>query len=160
MSQPPPENLMDWPKSKLAKEVARLRALVREHSERPGDDPRVAATTGAMIGGDDPHGHGTVLLDTRSAVLLDEVDVSLVDTKRDDPLAMMMVLAGRMNYGTDRVEHAYLFGADGAAGVTSEITALVSRCATGSLPHGRAFADAFREYWTRREDDLRRSGGL
>ena len=31
MTKPPPENLMEWPKADLAKEVARLRAIMREH---------------------------------------------------------------------------------------------------------------------------------
>lgn len=161
MGSPPPDDLFQWPKQKLVKEVQRLRALVREHSDRPGSDPRASASSsGGIIGGDDPHGEGTVLLDMRSAVLLEAVDVSLVDTKQEQPVAMMLVLSGRVNYSADRVQHVYLFGPDGASGIVSEVTALVSRAQQGQLAHGQAFAEGFMADFRRRDEQMRRDGTL
>lgn len=161
MPSPPPDDLFQWPKKQLVREVGRLRALLREHADRPGSDPRGAATTGAMIGDtSDPHGHGTVLLDTRSAVLLDAVDVSLVDTKANQPLAMMFLLSGRVNYSTDRVEHAYVCGPDGGAAIVSEIMGLVSRAQHGDLAHGRDFAADFWADLVRRRDAMTEDGTL
>jgi hypothetical protein len=135
---------MAWPKKELAKEVGRLRAILREHAERRGDDPREASTRDSIIDiAGDPYARGGALLDARAAVLLDSVDVVLVDTKRDDPVAMMLALAGRLNYSTARVEHAYLFGPDGAAGLVSELVGLAARAA-GAGGHGARFADEFR----------------
>lgn len=156
MSRPPPDDLMQWPKRELAKEVARLRAITREHAERRGDDPRGAATTGAAtvdVAGD-PHAAGGALLDARAAVLMESVDVVLVDTKSDDPVVMMLALGGRVNYSSDRVEHAYLFGPDGAAALVSELVGLASRAASGELGHGRRFAEAFRALLDERMDQL------
>ena len=150
MAEPPPENLMDWKKGDLCKEVARLRAILHEHSERKGDDPRIASTSSPIIGGT-KHGQGDALLDARSAVLLDGVDVALVDTKQGDEVSMMLVLGGRINYSRDVVKHAYLFGSDGAAGIVSEILMLATRAgAVTGLPHGTIFAQQFRVHLDRR----------
>jgi hypothetical protein len=142
---------MEWPKGELAKEVARLRAITREHAERPGDDPRQASTSDPIIGGS-PRGRGDALLDARSAVLLESVEVVLVDTKRaDDPLVMMLALAGRVNYADDRVTHAYIFGPDGAASIVSELIELASRAhgAHGD-PNAERFAAEFKADLERR----------
>jgi hypothetical protein len=142
---------MQWAKGDLAREVARLRAINREHAESIGDDPRRAATTGSIVDpSGDPHGTGSVIVDARSAVLLDGVDVTLVDTKADDPVAMMMALTGRLNYSVERVEHAYLFGADGAAGLVTQIIGL----AGSGLPHARAFAEDYDRELQRRLGEL------
>jgi hypothetical protein len=141
---------MKWPKGELAKEVARLRAILREHAERPGDDPRQASTPDPIIGGS-PHGRGDALLDARSAVLMDSIDVSLADMKRGDTLAMMLVLAGRINYADDRVTHAYIFGPDGAAGIVSELIGLASRAAGAhGDPNAERFAAEFKADLERR----------
>jgi hypothetical protein len=93
-----------------------------------------------------------VLLDMRSAVLMEAIDVVLVDTKTDDPVAMMMALRGRVNYADDRVEHAYLFGADGAAAIITEIAGLVGRAGSLGAQHGERFAAQFvAAYEQRRE---------
>jgi hypothetical protein len=140
----PPDDLMEWPKGELAKEVARLRAITREHAERPGDDPRQASTSDPIIGGS-PRGRGDALLDARSAVLMDFIDVALVDMKRDEPLSMMLSLAGRINYADDRVTHAYIFGPDGAAGIVSQLVGLASRAAGAhGDPNAEAFAAEFK----------------
>ena len=78
-SKPPPNNLMDWTKPQLAREVERLCAITREHANRLHDNAR---NGGNSIGGS-PHGHADSLLDTRGAILLDSNEVILVDTKQD-----------------------------------------------------------------------------
>lgn len=139
----PPENLMDWPKGKLASEVERLRAILREHSERLHDPAR---SGGDSVGGS-PHGRGDSVLDTREAVLLDYSEVILVDTKRDKAPAMALLLEGRINLTTRRVKQMYLFGTDGAAAFVSEIIGLAGRA-------GGEFAAEFKRDLDRRIDEL------
>jgi hypothetical protein len=155
VSKPPPEDLKDWSKNMLVREVQRLRAVLREHAERPGGDPREAATTGSAITdvAGDPHARGGVILDARAAVLMEGVDVALFDTKQGERVAMMMTLSGRINYSTDRVEHAYMFGPDGAAGLVSELVGLASR-AGGAGGHGERFAAEFQADLERRMKEL------
>jgi hypothetical protein len=146
---------MKWPKGELAREVARLRAILREHAERPGSDPREASTTDSQIDiAGDPYATGGALLDARSAVLMENVAVVLVDTKRDEAVSMMLTLEGRINYAADRAEHAYLFGPDGAAALVSELVALAGRAASHDRPHGRRFADEFRRDLDRRMNEM------
>lgn len=126
------------------REVARLRAVMREHAERPGDDPREASTQDPIIGGS-PHGEGDALVDARSAVLLDAVEVVLLDTKRpEDGVSMLLSLAGRINYADDRVTHAYLMNGDGAAGIVAELVMLAHRAGAMGRPDGLAFAAEFK----------------
>jgi hypothetical protein len=40
----PPDELKDWSKNDLVREVRRLRAIMREHAERRGDDARESST--------------------------------------------------------------------------------------------------------------------
>lgn len=155
MTQPPPDDLKQWSKNDLVRELRRLRAVLREHAERPGDDPRAAASSGSIIDtAGDPHAQGGALLDMRSAVLLDGVDVALVDTKAEDPVAMLLTLAGRINYVADRVEHTYVFGPDGAAGLVSELVGLASRASGGNQQHAQEFATTFRADLDRRMKEL------
>ena len=144
----PPDDLKDWSKKDLMREVARLRAITREHAERVGADPRPASTPTPIIGGS-PTGKGDALIDARSAVLLEGIEVVLIDTKSDDPVAMLLSLEGRINYADDRVTHAYLFGPDGAAGLVSELIELAQR-APGAGPHGQRFAEQFQADFKRR----------
>jgi hypothetical protein len=152
VSKPPPD-LMQWPKRELVRELERLRAITREHAERRGDDPRISAGTGAVVGGS-PRGEGDALLDARSAVLLDGMEVVLVDTKSSDPVSMLMELRGRVNYSTDHVRNAYLFGPDGAAAIVTQVLALAGRCAGSALPHARRFADEYESEVQRRLSEL------
>lgn len=142
---PPPENLMDWPKVQLAKEVARLRAIVREHAETPADAPRSGGGLVDVAG--DPYARGGVVLDVRAAVLMDSLDVALVDTKQGDKPAMMMVIEGRVNYQTRRTKQAFLFGADGAAALTTQLAGLAARA-------GGPFADEFKRTFDERMADM------
>jgi hypothetical protein len=156
MSKPPPDDLKSWSKNALVREVQRLRALTREHAERMGDDPREAATTDAAITDvtGDPHARGGVLLDARSAVLLESTDVALMDTKSErEPVAMMMALAGRINYSLDRVEHAYLFGPDGAAALVSQLIGLAHRASLHE-GDGMRFAAEFKVALEARMNEL------
>lgn len=143
MAKPPPENLMDWPKAQLAREVERLRAITREHAERLHDEARSGGD--AVLGS--PYGRGDSVLDTRGAVLMDHMDVILVDTKADELPAMALVIEGRVNYGTRRVKQMYLFGTDGAAGLVSEIVGLAARAGPG-------FGTDFQADLARRMDEL------
>lgn len=123
MAKPPPENLMEWPKAQLAREVQRLRAITREHSERLHDNAR---SGGEAVGGS-PHGRGDTLLDMRGAVLLEYHEVVLVDTKQDETPAMAMLLEGRVNYSDRHVKQMYLFGPDGAAAIVTQLIGLAGR---------------------------------
>lgn len=145
---------MDWPKKNLAIEVERLRAILHEHSQRLGQDPRPAATTGAAMTSPDPdpYGRGNVLIDARAAVLLESDEVSLIDTKSaDGPVVMMLALSGRINYSPDRVEHAYLTGADGAAAIVADLIGLAQRASSmnddeGALRFAAEFKVAIEEH--------------
>jgi hypothetical protein len=144
MSQPPPENLMEWPKAKLASEVTRLRAIMREHADQPQD---AASSGGGLVDvAGDPHARGGVVLDARGAVLLDMVDVSLIDTKQGDDPAMFMLLGGRVNFETRRTSQAFMFGADGAAGLATELIGLAGRAGGNFMDEFKqAFDDRMRE---------------
>lgn len=145
---------MAWPKGKLADEVRRLRAIMQEHTERRGDNPLAASSPHSpMVGvAGDPNARGGVLLDARSSVLLDAVEVSLVDTKREgeEPVIAFLVLSGRVNYSEDRVHHAYVMGADGAAGVVDELIALANRSL--GYPETEAYGMQFTRDLARRRE--------
>jgi hypothetical protein len=156
MTQPPPDDLKQWSKNDLIRELHRLRAILHEHAERRGDDPREQATTGAAVTdvARDPYAHGGAIIDARSAVLLDTTDVVLVDTKQDEPVTMLLALGGRINYSSDRIEHAYLFGPDGAAALVSELIGIATRAASSGLDHSRRFAEDFKIDLGRRMDEM------
>ncbi len=155
MSKPPPDDLKDWSKNELVRELRRVRAILREHAERPGDDPRGRSSAGSIIDvSGDPYAVGGALLDARSAVLLDGMEVVLVDTKRDEAVSMMMALRGRVNYSPDRVEHAYLFGPGGAAALVTEVSALAARAKAVGGEHGQRFASEFESEFQRRLGEL------
>lgn len=141
----PPDELKGWSKNELVREVKRLRALLAEHKKAATeDDPRersIPEPVTDVVG--DPYATGGVILDARGAVLLDTVDVSLVDSRHDDgrPPFAFLVLAGRVNMTDDRVNHAYMMGSDGAAGIVSELIGLAVRSETHESM--RAYGDGF-----------------
>lgn len=155
MSTPPPQDLSQWSKKALAREVERLRALLYEHAEQRGSDPREQSADGSPVTdvAGDPYAVGGAVLDTRRAVLMGSVDVSLVDTghKDDVPIAFL-VLEGRVNYSTDQVQHVYLLDADGAAAVASELTGLAARSMINE--ETQMFGVQFAANFTQRMDDM------
>jgi hypothetical protein len=89
------------------------------------DDPRKLG--GDIAGPGGPHSEGTVVIDTRNAVLMDSVDVALLNNPSDARRFASLVLAGRVNRSQDRARVLYLFDADGAAAVVSELIGLAQR---------------------------------
>ena len=111
------ENLMEWPKATLAKEVARLRAIMREHGQEVADAPHSGGDMADVAG--DPYAarRGRPGRPQGGA---DGVAGCLPGyTKQDEKPIMMMVLEGRVNYETRHTKQAYLFGADGAAALAT-----------------------------------------
>lgn len=149
----PPDNLMEWPKAELVKELERLRAIMREHAEQVGGDPKTAHAPDSIVGGT-PYGQGDALIDARSAVLMDYAEVVLVDTKQGSVPVMMLRIAGRINYTTDRADHVYLFGPDGGAAIVSELFGLAQRASKDTDRGGYEFARQFRNELRRRMREL------
>jgi len=139
VNSPPPEDLMAWPKKELARELQRLRAILREHADQVSA-PHSGGGITDVAG--DPRARGGALIDARGAVLLDSVEVVLVDTRADEPLAMVLRLAGRVNFSTARADTAYIMGPDGAAGIVSELAGLAQRAGTAG-EHGQRFGGEF-----------------
>jgi hypothetical protein len=127
MAKPPPENLMEWSKPALVKELQRLRAIMREHAEsitsdnRPEGEPTITDPFG------DPYARGNVIFDVRGAVLMDELDVALLDDASSPRPFLALSLRGRINYGTERSETLYLFDEDGAAAIITQLMGLAMR---------------------------------
>lgn len=88
-------------------------------------DPRRVG--GEMVGSGGPHDRGGVLLDTRRAVLLNEVMASTIDSKDGDPRGVALFLSGRINHTDERVRTLYLMGSDGVAAIVTELMALLGR---------------------------------
>ncbi len=95
---------------------------------RPHDPRRIP---GAMAGPGGPHDHGGVVLDARNAVLMDAIDVSTIDPDAGarGQSALAMVLSGRVNQTQDRASVLFIFGTDGAAGLVTELVAVIGRAA-------------------------------
>lgn len=81
-----------------------------------------------IIGGS-AFGRGDALIDTRSAVLLEGVDVAVVGAVRKDGVETIigLELSGRVNHSTERSDVLYLLDADGAAAIISELLGLAGR---------------------------------
>jgi hypothetical protein len=117
------DDLHGWAREDLEREVRTLRAVVSEHLHAwpGGDDPRGAGT---------PTGPGAVLLDARRAVLLEDVEVSLMQGYSDGvasgPL-VSLALGGRINRSQEHTRTQFLFGAEGAAAIVGELLSLAGR---------------------------------
>lgn len=100
----------------------------RRRHQRP-TDPR--SIPGTMAGPGGPHERGGVVLDARNAVLMDAIDVSTIDPDKGGrgKSALAMVLSGRVNQTQDRASVLFIFGSDGAAGIVTELVALIGRSA-------------------------------
>lgn len=142
----PPDDLKTWSKNDLVREVQRLRAVMREHAEQVNPSHSGGGVTDVA---GDPYAKGGALIDMRGAVLLEGTEVVLVDTKRDEPVAMVLRLTGRINYSTDRADTTYLINTDGAAAIVSEIVGMASR-AVSANDHGACFAQQFQADLNRR----------
>lgn len=148
----PPDNLMDWPKRELIREVERLRAVMREHAEQVNPSHSGGGTVDVA---GDPYALGGVIIDARGAVVMDECEVVLVDTKKDDePVAMILRLKGRINYSEDRADTAYFINGDGAAAICSEIFALAKRAADRGGEDGLRFAAEFQAAFEHRMKEI------
>lgn len=95
---------------------------------RISGDPR--KTGGDIVGPGGPHDRHGVILDDRTAVLLDHSTVTLVETARGGP-ALALLLEGRINKSRDRARNLYLMNEDGAAALVSELLALAHRIGPG-----------------------------
>lgn len=115
---------------------------------RRSDDPR--KLHGAIVGPGGPHDFGEMIVDTRNAVLLDYTEVCTVD----EAGAIAMLLCGKINRSTDRVEVLFLFGTDGAASIITQLIALLGRAG------GAEFAAQFLDDIKRRTDELSDDGNL
>lgn len=117
-------------------------------------DPR--KIPGGMAGPGGPHDDGGVVLDTRNAVLLDTIDVSTLDPERGGrgQSALALVLGGRINRSPDRASVLFIFGSDGAAGIISELIAVMGRAS------GPEFVAEFMKDLGERLDTLRDEGNL
>lgn len=99
------------------------------------DDPRHAG--GNMSGPGGPYEQASVILDTRRSVLLATVDVAMVDNESDGRRFASLLLAGRINRSTEKSKILYLFDADGAAAIVSQLVGLASRA---GAPYSADFA--------------------
>ena len=74
--------------------------------------------------------HGNSILDATDAVLLEEIDVCTIDrvkSGQSQGQAIFMTLKGRINNTKDNVDVGFIFGADGAAAIITELLALTDR---------------------------------
>jgi hypothetical protein len=85
-------------------------------------DPR--GLGGSVAGPGGPHDRRGVILDASHAVILDHAEVVALE---DHPGTVAMVLSGRVNRTEDRASVMFIFDTDGAAAITTELTALFAR---------------------------------
>lgn len=76
---------------------------------------------------ENPFGHGNSIVDTRSAVLLDDTTVVMLDNSSDGRTIYGLQLAGRVNRSSARTNVLYLLDEDGAAAIVTELIGLFSR---------------------------------
>lgn len=115
---------------------------------QPTNDPRKPGGAVAGMGGSKVR--NSMVVDTRSAVLMDDVTVLEVEAQRrglPGQRVLAMTLEGRINKTEDRSAILYLFDADGAAALITELLALASR-----------MGPTFEQYLYQRIDALK-SGG-
>ncbi|MFF3094191.1 hypothetical protein [Streptomyces cyaneofuscatus] len=96
----------------------------RKNGRRTSGDPRKSG--GDIVGPGGPQDRHGVILDDRTAVLLDHSTVTLVETRSGGPV-LAMLLEGRINKSPDRARNLYLMNEDGAAAIVTELMALANR---------------------------------
>lgn len=96
-------------------------------------DPRKLG--GSIVGPGGPYDEGAVVIDTTNAVILEACEVAIVGAVRDGVLdekpISSLVLRGRINKTSDRVQALYLMNEDGAAGIVTQLIGLSSRAGWG-----------------------------
>lgn len=118
-------------------------------------DPR--EIKGAIVGDGGAHETGGVILDTRNAVLLQDVTVSTVDPSSGGrgKEYFAMLLAGRVNQTQDNAEVLFIMNTDGAAAVVTELLALLVRARVTP-----GVIDQYVQDLRRRLDELADGGNL
>lgn len=77
-----------------------------------------------------PYDEDAVVIDTEDAVLMDSINVAIVGTVKDKDVREIVIaleIEGKLNNKPERVETLYLFDADGAAALVSELIGIASR---------------------------------
>jgi hypothetical protein len=95
-------------------------------------DPR--SLNGDGIVGGSSWGRGDALIETTNAVLMDACTVVMAEPKSNGiplPPVVTMALGGRINRSKDRVMLTFMFDADGAAAIITELTGLMARAGRG-----------------------------
>lgn len=118
-------------------------------------DPR--EIRGAIVGDGGAHETGGVILDTRNAVLLQDVTVSTVDPSSGGrgKEYFAMLLAGRVNQTQDNAEVLFIMNTDGAAALVTELLALLVRARVTP-----GVIDQYVQDLRRRLDELADGGNL
>lgn len=83
-----------------------------------------------IVSSDGPNDEDQVSIDTRSAVLMDVVNVAVLGNVREgkmNEVILALELAGRVNKSTDYSDIVYLIDADGAAAIIVELFSLAQR---------------------------------
>lgn len=117
-------------------------------------DPR--ELRGAIVGDGGSHETGGVVLDTRNAILLNDVTVSTVDPEGGGrgKEYFAMLLAGRINQTNESGQVLFIMNTDGAAAVVTQLLALLARADVSPAIH-TYIADL-----RRRLDELEADGDL
>lgn len=115
-------------------------------------DPRTIP--GSMSGPGGPHKRGGVVFDAEHVVLMRSVDVAIIEAIDDAPTLLAMVLGGRINFTQEMAQVMFVFGADGAAALVTELVAVIGR-----MPDGDLKAE-FMEDLDRRFEQLKANGNL
>lgn len=96
-------------------------------------DPRRLG--GAISGPGGPYDENSVVFDTQNAVILEACEVAVMGGVRHgvlDPKPITaLVLRGRINKTTERVQALYLLNEDGAAGIVTQLVGVASRAGWG-----------------------------
>jgi hypothetical protein len=85
---------------------------------------------GKISGPGGPYDRDQVVVDTTDAILMDTVEVAVVGMIREgkmDEVVLALELEGRVNKSKRREDNLYLFDADGAAAIISELLGVAHR---------------------------------
>lgn len=96
-------------------------------------DPR--DVPGSMSGPGGPHDRGSVVFEADRAILLRGVEVAAVDSVSEEGTntLLAMVLEGRINFTPDMAQVLFIFNADGAAAIVTELVGVIGRMPPGDL---------------------------